>query len=345
MPFRRALLAAAVIVLVSAPLLSGKQAFATEPSAESQVMSFINAARTDRLAVHSGLLAVARDHSRAMASRGSLDHNDADARISNAAPDPMEINGAPDDGTPPASWCENVTYTMGVPESQASRRIYDQWKGSGAHGRCMNDTRRNVGAVGIYYDGQTWWATFIATVDNTPPGAPPPAPAADRESPSAAPTQAPAATTKAESTESAGRESGSDRTTEQPEASPGGLIKSIDQAPVAATDTQPRSREITLPSEAPVTVQATVNHPGRTSSLEGAAPPMSGESEPIVLLGYGWRELAAVAALLLLATLVLQRSIGLGRRLPVRGGPTEVERRDDVALPEIEPVGAGAARA
>jgi hypothetical protein len=35
----------------------------------------------------------------------------------------------------------------------------------------MQDTSLNVGAVGIYYDGNTWWATFIAMIDNTPPGA------------------------------------------------------------------------------------------------------------------------------------------------------------------------------
>jgi uncharacterized protein YkwD len=318
MPFRRALLVAAVTLVATAPLIT--PALGTEPTAESEVMRRINAGRSDRLVVHSGLLAVARAHSQEMASHGSLDHNDADARIRSAPPDPYEINGAPDDGSPPASWCENVTYSVGTSESEASQRIYDAWEGSGAHGRCMNDTSRNVGAVGIYYDGQSWWATFIAMVDNTPPGAPPapratPTAAPRTQAPLPAPTQAPA------------------RTDVPVEPSPEGMIASIDATPVQASARA--SVEMVGPPARAAQVQATVNHPGGASSLE--ADPLFSDAKPAsVVLGYGWQELSAVAALLVLATFVLMRAM---RPVP------EVERRDDVALPEGEPVGAGAMHA
>jgi hypothetical protein len=164
MAFRRSIL---LFIAIAGVLFPAK---AQAGDIESQVMAKINASRGSALAVHSGLLYAARSHSQEMASHGGLDHNGADERVNSAAPDPAEGNGAPDDGFPVASWCENVTYVNYGSEADAASNIYKQWRKSGAHNACMTNSNKNVGAVGIYWDGQTWWATFIAEVDRTPPG-------------------------------------------------------------------------------------------------------------------------------------------------------------------------------
>ncbi len=188
MPARRLLLLAAAVAV---PLLvPGVVEAQSQPSLESQVFAKINAARSKKLIFHAGVHTVAWHHSADMSSRGGLSHANADARISNAPPDPAEGNGAPDDGYG-RDWCENVTYVNFGTEAEAPGKIYEAWRRSGAHQRCMQDTTLNTGAVGIFWDGSTWWATFIAYLDHTPPGAPAPAaPVAPKEKPAA--TQPPA---------------------------------------------------------------------------------------------------------------------------------------------------------
>jgi hypothetical protein len=143
----------------------------------------INGSRSSALIHHSGLAAAARAHSQSMAMSGGLHHDGADARVANAPPDPAEGNGAPDDGFATAAWCENVTYSTGFPEAQVARKLYEQWRRSASHQRCMTNPGKNVGAVGVYYDGSTWWATFIAEVDRTPPGGRPASQPAARPAP------------------------------------------------------------------------------------------------------------------------------------------------------------------
>lgn len=156
------LVVVAILVVSSPTRASG--------SIESQVFSMINGSRSSALVWHSGLAAAARMHSQQMAASGGLHHDGADERVNNASPDPVEGNGAPDDGFAVAAWCENVTYSTGFPESQVAQKLYQQWNRSASHRGCMTNSNKNVGAVGIYYDGSTWWATFIAEVDRTPPG-------------------------------------------------------------------------------------------------------------------------------------------------------------------------------
>ena len=303
-----------------------------DPSIESQVFAKVRGSRF--IVQHSGLLSAARNHSMGMARRGGLDHNDADARIRNAPPDPFETNGAPDDGSPPASWCENVTYVMAAPQSEVAGRIYAAWERSGAHDRCMKEAHRNVGAVGVYYDGQTWWATFIAMVDNTPPGGAQPPPkatpqpkAADETRPAA--TQAPAA---------ADPEASDAPVTSSTEATgPAGLLDDDASTPATeepSTSALPGSEgeEVRQPDHVPSFANdITTSITTKTQPLRDAAQAMD--------FAYGWQELVAVAALLALATAVLRRA-----REPLVQRPPEMERRDDVALPEVEPVGAGAVR-
>jgi predicted nucleic acid-binding Zn ribbon protein len=156
---------------------------------ENEVLALINGERSTALIEHAGLLGAARSHSQEMAATGGLNHDGADERVANAAPDPPEANGPPDDGFAPAAWCEDVTYSTGFPESQVAQKIFQQWRDSPPHQACMTNAEKNVGAVGIYFDGSTWWATFIAEVDHTPPGG-----SAPRAAPTATPQREPLAT-------------------------------------------------------------------------------------------------------------------------------------------------------
>lgn len=185
MAFRR-VLGPVVVVVAAIGFVVPAQA---SGSIESQVFALINGSRSTALIHHSGLASAARSHSQHMAVVGGLNHDGADERVANAQPDPVEANGAPDDGFARAAWCENVTYSTGFPESQVAQKLYQQWKRSASHNGCMTNSAKNVGAVGVYYDGSTWWATFIAEIDHTPPGGAAP----QRSQP---PAPAPRATTK-----------------------------------------------------------------------------------------------------------------------------------------------------
>jgi hypothetical protein len=323
--------AAAVAVFVVA-VATVPQATSADPSIEAQVMAKIRASRPGGLIQHAGLHAVARQHSMYMSNSGRMSHDNADQRITNAPPDPFETNGAPDDGVPPAAWCENVTYSTGHPASEVAQRLYSQWQGSGAHARCMRDTSRNVGAVGVHYDGTTWWATFVATTDKTPPGAPKPqktsppapAPAASDES------DTPAATTEPQ-TNSAPV---SENTSPASESTPAGAADA--SAPVAEEATDEAKAEASAAPERPADL------PTLPTGAETFVP------EPVAAeMGYGWQELAAVGAVLAIASFIVRRRSR--RKVPVVYAPPdvvyappEVERRDHVALPEVELVGAGA---
>jgi hypothetical protein len=320
MVFRRAL----PIVLLAAAALTPHPARA-DASLEAQVMSRIRGYRSASIAVHSGLLAAARNHSRGMSSRGGLNHDGADARVQGAAPDPMEMNGAPDDGFGVASWCENVTYVANYfPYSEVAQRIFNAWEGSGAHGRCMKEGHRNVGAVGIYYDGEFWWATYIAQVDKTPPGGAPPAP---KEEPAEKPeAKKPAPIAKPEA-------SAPPQDAPAPKADePAGLLNRAENEVVADSE-----------SEVPLREKATAESKPEEADVAPARAPLVDAQQPALLgrvgpdprtretssIGYGWQELAAVAVLLVLATPLLAR---------LRERPSEMKRRDHIALTQIEPV-------
>lgn len=312
MLLRRAVLVGAVAAATLMP--SGAQG--QEASLEAQVFSMINDGRSARaLAPHSGLLAAARSHSHYMSRRGGLSHDGADERVRNAPPDPYEMNGAPDDGFAVAAWCENVTYVMAAPESEVAQRIYNAWDGSGAHGRCMNNPGKNVGAVGIYYDGQAWWATFIAESDSTSPGG---APAAADE-PTARPSSqpAPAASTSA-----------AEPSASEIPATPAGLLAGSDRA---AEGPQVSAQPTSVPAPA-ITAQPVYGQlAGPDIKTVVEAPPV--RARPVAPLpgrpGYGWQELAGVAGVLAIATVLSRRLV---KRAP------EVERGDHVSLPEVEPM-------
>jgi hypothetical protein len=242
MSVRRLVILAAVAVPLLVPGVVQAQ---SQPSLESQVFAKINAARSKKFILHRGVHSVAWRHSANMSASGGLNHANADSRISNAPPDPAEANGAPDDGYG-RDWCENVTYVNFGTEAEAAGRIYEAWRRSGAHQRCMQDTTLNTGAVGIFWDGSTWWATFIAYLDHTPPGAPAPAaPVAPKQKPAATqpPTVAPAPNRTTTQPAQEGSAPGTD------ESSNTGSVDATQPPESAAPSTDPEGNRILVITE------------------------------------------------------------------------------------------------
>jgi hypothetical protein len=186
----------AVAAVVCAP-----QARADTATVEQQLLSLVNSGRGAAMASHAGLRVAGRGHSQDMAAVGYWNHDGAAERVRNAAPDPTESNGAPDDGYT-GTWCENVAYESGGSESTIAQRIYDRWRSSSEHLACMSNGDMTAAGVGVYFDGTTYWATLEEARDLTPPNGsapPPPRPAAPTPTPAlhagadgAAATQAPA---------------------------------------------------------------------------------------------------------------------------------------------------------
>jgi hypothetical protein len=309
MALRRAFLPLVLGIVVAMP------AFANAGDAmESKVFGYINGERSKPLIEHPGLLSAARQHSQEMASRGGLDHDGADARANGADPD-----------FEPASWCENVTYSTGFPESEVAQRLYEQWRRSAPHQRCMTNEEKNVGAVGIYFDGSTWWATFIAEVDRTPPGGA--AQSSQRAAPASTKPEpppkasAPATTHASTSQQSAGAGAAPVSPRTAPSAEPEVVVGPPDGSSVGTT-TVVRSAASALSAQA-LRYEIEVGRWDTIPSAPRASRPRH----------FGLREVAVAGMLIGLTPLIAYRRST--KRLP------EVERRDAVPLPEVELVGAG----
>lgn len=200
-----------VLLALAVPHLGAWTGAGASPSIEYQLLGYVNGGRAGSLTMHSGLVAAARAHARTIASAG-LSHSGALSRIRSAPPDPFEENGPPDDGFT-GTWCENLAYVSGGSASDVAARIYNGWRGSPTHLRCMQDSDMTAAGIGVYYDGRTWWAVMEAMEDRTLPGSAPaavratsrPAPAVrETEEPPEATARATAeATRQPESTEAA----------------------------------------------------------------------------------------------------------------------------------------------
>jgi uncharacterized protein YkwD len=291
------------MVLAVSIFTATSPASATAPSVEAQVMSMINAERTERLVVHSGLLVAARAHSWDMSREGGLSHEGADERVNTAPPDPAEGNGAPDDGFPIASWCENVTYTsIANSESEAAKQLFQQWNKGGAHHRCMMETERNVGAVGVYYDGESYWATFIAEIDTTPPGgSPPPAkPAETKPKPDDKPAAIASAAPR-DVTEAADGEG-----TDAPPAA--SVVDDVTADPNEMTQDAASSSEAHAPTSPDPQREESASPEHSDGSDVTRVNVLSAPLEPVDQT-FGWREIVAVVGVLLLASWILRRAI------------------------------------
>jgi uncharacterized protein YkwD len=292
------------------------------PTVEDRVIALINAERSERLVVHWGLLAAARSHSADMARQGGLSHEGADERVNSAPPDPGEFNGAPDDGFGVAAWCENVTYTVGTSEDEAPQRIFDQWHRGGAHQRCMLDASRNVGAVGVSYDGESWWATFIAEVDSTPPGAP----ATPKPKPAAPADRDDAPEPEVSAVPDVTDEDRGDTASSAPDATETGVVAAASAAPDASAEPEPGDSE-------PATVRERERPAIDPEPAVSSAPrdvPAIAESAAVPVVprpGIGWPELAAVAAVLSIATVLLADGSSRPRSRPASGPSSRTSPR------------------
>jgi hypothetical protein len=61
-----------------------------------------------------------------------------------------------------------VAYVFPADKDPATE-IYRLWLESPPHKACMDRTDTNVAGVGVFFDGERWWATYIAMTDRTPP--------------------------------------------------------------------------------------------------------------------------------------------------------------------------------
>ncbi len=156
---------------------------------EVRLLQLINAGRATQSKaaekMHAGLRSKTQGHSAYQSSINGLTHNGFSTRVTTATPDPAEANGAPDDGFPAGQACENVAYyypgSAGATDEQVAQWFYNAWYNSTGHRNCLFDVWNigmNAAGVGIYKDSRGyWWATFIATRDNSPPtGTTPPPP-------------------------------------------------------------------------------------------------------------------------------------------------------------------------
>ncbi|HVE92541.1 MAG TPA: CAP domain-containing protein [Actinomycetota bacterium] len=177
--------AALFMTLLTAP--SGA-ATTREINVESLVLEKVNGGRSgigrSPLRMHSGLRIKARGHSVNMASRGGLTHDGFRTRVDTATPDPVESNGAPDDGFYSAGFaaCENVAYTSasGWTDSQIAQKLYELWLYStSGHKQCMFDTASGgpygytVTGIGVYFHSGSgrWYATMEVVKDRSLPSA------------------------------------------------------------------------------------------------------------------------------------------------------------------------------
>lgn len=155
---------------------------ATAASVEAALATKINQGRAAQgraaLVNHRGLETIAGEWSSQMSATNNFTHGNFNGRIQNAAPDPAESNGAPDDGF--TGWCENIAWNSLAQSStadQVAQMFYNQWFNStSGHKECMlslspRNFGQNVMGVGIVYDSADgrWWATLDVGKDDTPP--------------------------------------------------------------------------------------------------------------------------------------------------------------------------------
>ncbi len=295
MAFRRVF---PILVIAAGVLIPARSASAGD--VESQVFAMINAGRGTGLVLHHGLLGDAESHSQYMASTGNLNHDDAQERVDNAAPDPAEANGAPDDGFNLYGWCENATYVTPA-QGDPATAIYNNWKNSPPHNACMNNTGKNVGAVGIYWDGSTYWATFVAESDTTPPGGASTGPRTQDVTNPSNPTKVQPQLPSGVSTPTRTAPPATSSTSHYYPSAP------AYQAPVTTA----------APSATPAPKPAVVAVP-RTDLL---SPSTVDNAQPARAQGFGMPELAAAIACLVLGCLLLERRMYVPTEFAVQDEP------------------------
>lgn len=154
----------ALLLAVAVP-----SARAQTPSVEEQLLALINTVRgTQPVVMHAGLRDVARKHSEAMATAGSLNHRRAKQRIDSATPDRPQAGGPPDAGFT-GTWCEVVGWEPGGADSGVAHRFFADWRETAEDNKCMSNPDVTVAGIGVYERGNRWWATLEMAQDRTLP--------------------------------------------------------------------------------------------------------------------------------------------------------------------------------
>ena len=167
MAMRTRVAAAAIVGVVMAVAIPSARA--QTPSVEEELLSLINTVRgTKPVVMHAGLRDVARKHSEAMATAGSLNHRRAKARIDAATPDRPEEGGPPDHGFT-GTWCEVVGWEPGGPDLGVANRFFADWRETPEDSKCISNRDMTVAGIGVYERGNRWWATLEMVQDTTPP--------------------------------------------------------------------------------------------------------------------------------------------------------------------------------
>jgi uncharacterized protein YkwD len=155
------------------------EADADAAAVETALLQAINTGRASvgkpALVMHAGLRVKQQGHAQHMATIDALTHDGFGDRAQTAAPDPIEANGAPDDGYN-GSVAENVAqnFRNGASDVDIANAIYQQWFNSPGHKANMFDENGfgyNAAGVGIFEepDGKIWGALLLI-VDGSPPG-------------------------------------------------------------------------------------------------------------------------------------------------------------------------------
>ena len=161
----RRVLATVVLALVVFGATAPPASAQTAP--ENYLFKLINDRRAAmgkvRLKEHPAILYQARKHSSNMAAANRMSHDGFSTRVSAIRAADSGIRGY---------ICENVAWARGYADDAAAlRAIYNGWRASDGHNRCMldlNGYRTRSAAVGLKKSGTTVWATFITAQDSTP---------------------------------------------------------------------------------------------------------------------------------------------------------------------------------
>jgi uncharacterized protein YkwD len=170
---------AVVIAFIFAAVSISSEADADSAAVEVALLGSINAGRAaigkPPLLMHNGLREQQRGHARYMSGISQLTHDGFSQRASSATPDPVETNGAPDDGFTGFN-AENIAqnFRNGRTDTDIAEAIYQQWFNSPGHKTNMFDEQNrgyNAAGVGIFEEASgKIWAALLLSVDSTPPG-------------------------------------------------------------------------------------------------------------------------------------------------------------------------------
>lgn len=161
-------LCAAVLAMVAFVAPQAGAVTTTERTAETYLLGLVNkdrtGARIGSLKEHAYIRGQSEAHSSDMLARKTMDHTGFSQRVANIR--------AHDSGMKYSGVCENVAAASNYSDyGAAMRAINTAWLASTDHHKCMLDQlgwSSQSAAVGVRFDGKTYWVTFITGHDTNP---------------------------------------------------------------------------------------------------------------------------------------------------------------------------------